>query len=79
MNRPISIRDYSFSNQVGLFWAEDSIVLSFKEELRRNLAMPGRRRLHGKQSGNLQVPEAIKETGTIARTPGSDTAQPPSS
>ena len=38
--------------------------------------MPGRRGLRGKQSGNLQVPEAIKETGTIARAPGSDTAQP---
>ena len=47
----------------------------FKEELRRNRLMPGRRRLQGKQSGNLQVPEVIKETGTIARAPGSDTVQ----
>ena len=32
--------------------------------------MAGRRRLQGKQSGNLQVPETVKETGTIASAPG---------
>ena len=49
----------------------DSIVSLFKEELHVNRSMGGRRKLQGKQSGNLQVPEAIKEAGTIARATGS--------
>ena len=56
--------------------AAEQIVSSSMEELHGNRLMPGRIRLQGKLSGNLQVPEAIKETGTIARAPGSDTVQP---
>ena len=82
MNRQISIHDYSFSDQDGLFWvreAEDSIVSSFKEELHRNRSILAEEGYRARKSGNLHVPEAIKETGTIARASGSDTMQPPRS
>ena len=58
----------------GLREGKDSLLPPLQKEQRANRSMSGRRRAYCKQSRRHEVPSALRETGTIARVPGTGRA-----